>query len=156
MPINGFRRYPEFCQKKMPYWPAYIVDKMLFCRRYIHLTQQGHLHPLLWHAITQFVVDAAGIYRCILSKHITMTSSNGSMFRVTGSLWGLPMDSPHSDAELWCFLGCAPEQKTEQTVDISVIWDARALIVTSLWWLHTVYPNKYAHGFVVLCFVVVI
>ena len=37
-----------------------------------------------------------------------------------------------SDTELWCFLWCEPEQTVEQTVEILVIWDAMALIVTPL------------------------
>ena len=46
---------------------------------------------------------------------ITMTSSNGNIFRVTGHLCGEftgPRWIPHtkaSDAELWCFLWSAPE-----------------------------------------------
>ena len=45
-----------------------------------------------------------------------MTSSNGNIFRVTGPLWGkqpviggFPSQRAR-DAELWCFLWCAPEQ----------------------------------------------
>ena len=38
-----------------------------------------------------------------------------------------------SDEELWCFLRCAPEQTAEQTVQMLAIWDAMALIMTSLW-----------------------
>ena len=44
-----------------------------------------------------------------------MTSSNGHIFHFTGSLWGestgprwIPLTKT-SDAELWCFLGSAPE-----------------------------------------------
>ena len=37
-----------------------------------------------------------------------------------------------SDAELWCFLWSAPEQTAEQTLETLVIWDAIALIMTSL------------------------
>ena len=36
------------------------------------------------------------------------------------------------DAELWCFLWCVSEQTVKQTVEIEVICDATALIVTSL------------------------
>ena len=39
-----------------------------------------------------------------------------------------------SDAELWCFLWSAPEQTVEQTMETPVIWDAIALIMTSLCW----------------------
>ena len=28
-----------------------------------------------------------------------------------------------SNADLWCFLGCYPEQAVQQTLDLSVIWD---------------------------------
>ena len=37
-----------------------------------------------------------------------------------------------SDAKLWCFLLSAPEQTAEQTLGKPVIWDAIALIMTSL------------------------
>ena len=37
-----------------------------------------------------------------------------------------------SDAQLWCFLWCAPEQTNEQVVEMPVIWDDITLIVTSL------------------------
>ena len=67
-----------------------------------------------------------------------MTSSNGNIFHVTGSLWGestgprwIPLTKT-SDAELWCFLWSAPEQMAEQRIEASVIWDAITLIVTSL------------------------
>ena len=36
-----------------------------------------------------------------------------------------------SNAELWCFLGSAPEQMAEQTIETPVIRDAIALIMTS-------------------------
>ena len=64
----------------------------------------------------------------------TMTPANGNIFRVTGTLRGestahrwiaLPKAS---DAELWCFLWCAPEEMVEQTIDAPVVWDANALI----------------------------
>ena len=38
------------------------------------------------------------------------------------------------DAELRCFLWSAPEQMVEQTIETLVIWDAIALIMTSLEW----------------------
>ena len=69
-----------------------------------------------------------------------MTSSNGTIFRVTGHLWGestghqwIPLLKAN-DAELWCFLWSAPEQTFEQTIETPVIWDAIALIMTSLLW----------------------
>ena len=61
-------------------------------------------------------------------------SSNGTIFRVTGSLWGestghqwIPLTKA-SDMELWCFLWSTPEQTVEQTIKMLVIWDAIALI----------------------------
>ena len=70
-----------------------------------------------------------------------MTSSNGNIFRVTGPLWGeftgdrwIPLTKA-SDAELWCFIWSAPEP---------VIWDAIALIMTSLqWFMAAETMNKY-------------
>ena len=37
-----------------------------------------------------------------------------------------------SEAELWCFLWSAPEQKLEQAIETLAIWDTIALIITSL------------------------
>ena len=56
------------------------------------------------------------------------------IFRVTGLLWVESTgDRPEaSGAELWCYLWSAPEQKAEQTIGTPVIWDAIALIMTSL------------------------
>ena len=48
----------------------------------------------------------------------------------TGHRW-IPLTKV-SDAELWYFQWCAPEQTAEQTVQIPVIWDAMELIVTLL------------------------
>ena len=47
------------------------------------------------------------------------------------------------EAELWCFLWSAPEPTLEQTMETPVIWDAIALIMTSLWW----------HGDMFSCFI---
>ena len=67
-----------------------------------------------------------------------MTSSNGEGFHVTGPLLGesnghrwIPLTKA-SNVELWGFLWCAPEQTAELTVEMLVIWDAMALIMTSL------------------------
>ena len=69
-----------------------------------------------------------------------MMSSNGNIFSVTGPLWGestshqwIPITKA-SDGELWCFLWSTPEQTAEQTTKTPVIWDAIALIMTSLQW----------------------
>ena len=70
--------------------------------------------------------------------HSMMTSSNGNILRVTGPLCGkftchrwIPLTKA-SDMELWCFLWSATEQTFKQTIKTPVIWDAIALIVTSL------------------------
>ena len=48
----------------------------------------------------------------------------------TGHRW-IPLTKA-SDAKLRCFLWFAPEQKAAQTIKTYVMWDAMALIVTSL------------------------
>ena len=74
--------------------------------------------------------------------HSMVTSSNGNIFRVTGSFWReLTGDrwvllTKASDAKLWCFLWSAPEQSVEQTREAPVIWVAIVPIMTSLYW-HT-------------------
>ena len=67
-----------------------------------------------------------------------MTSSSENIFRVTGPLWGestgdwwIPLTKAR-DTELWSFLWSAPEQTLEQTIERPVIWEAIALIITSL------------------------
>ena len=67
-----------------------------------------------------------------------MTSSNGNIFRVTGLLCGeftgnrwIPRTKA-GDAELLCFLWSAPGPTVEQTMVTLVVWDAMALIITSL------------------------
>ena len=66
-----------------------------------------------------------------------MASSNGNIFRVTCLLWGESIDgrwiplTKDSDAELWYYLWFAPEQTVEQTIEMQVIWDAMASIMTS-------------------------
>ena len=48
----------------------------------------------------------------------------------TGHRW-IPLTKA-SDAELRCFLWSTPEQTVEQTTETPVIWDAIAVIITSL------------------------
>ena len=67
-----------------------------------------------------------------------MTSSNGNIFCVTGLLCGeftgnrwIPRTKA-SDAKLWSFLWSTTEPTVEQTTETPVIWDATALIMTSL------------------------
>ena len=54
----------------------------------------------------------------------------------TGHRWVVSLTKA-SDTELLYFLWSAPEQTVEQTIEMSVTWDAIALIMTSLWWLCT-------------------
>ena len=63
--------------------------------------------------------DIFYISSLIYKQHHMMTSWNGNSFRVTESLWveftghrWIPLTKA-SDAELWCFLGSAPEQAAE-------------------------------------------
>ena len=63
-----------------------------------------------------------------------MTSSSGNIFRVTGSLWGKPLVTggrPMTQSFAVFFLS-PPEQTAEQTIEMLVICDAMALIMTSL------------------------
>ena len=69
---------------------------------------------------------------------VIMTSSNGNIFRFTGPLFGeftghrwIPLTKA-SEVELWCFLWSVPEKTVEQTIEVPAIWDAIALIMTSL------------------------
>ena len=74
-------------------------------------------------------------------KHIfshKMTSPNGNIFGVTGLLCGeftdhrwIPLTKA-SNAEFWCFLWSAPDSIVERTMETPVIWDAIALMMTSL------------------------
>ena len=71
-----------------------------------------------------------------IQLYFMMTSTNGNMFRVAGSLWWeftgdrwIPLTKA-SDGELWYFLWSTPEQTVEQTIDTLVIWDATVLIMT--------------------------
>ena len=52
-------------------------------------------------------------------------------WKSTGHMW-IPLTKA-SDAELWCFLWSAPEQTVRQTIEMPVIWDAIALVITSQW-----------------------
>ena len=72
------------------------------------------------------------------SPSFMMTSSNGNIFGVTGTLWGestghrwIPLTKA-SDAELWCFLWSESEQMVEQTIGPPVIWNVIALIMMLL------------------------
>ena len=67
-----------------------------------------------------------------------MTSFNGNIFRVTGTLCGeftghrwIPF-AKAGDAEIRCFVWPASEQTIEETIETPVILDASALIMTLL------------------------
>ena len=47
-----------------------------------------------------------------------------------------------SDAELWCFLWCAPEQTLEQTIDMPVIWAAGFKTPSRSLWRHCNVSNQ--------------
>ena len=67
-----------------------------------------------------------------------MTSSNRNIFRVTDPLWGESISHR-------CFLWSEPEQRTEQTIETQLLWDAIALIMTSLYcisWSHLITVSK--------------
>ena len=49
---------------------------------------------------------------------------------MSGHRW-IPLTNA-SDAGYWCFLWSAPEQTVEQAIVTPVIWDAIAVIMTSL------------------------
>ena len=103
--------------------------------------------------------------------------------RLSKQLWGWWFETPShpshplwhhcNDSELWRYICGSRKYAFEETVEGPVKWDALMLIwchLNALWffyqkllfvhhhgvfYIHTVYPKKYAHGFVVLCFVVV-
>ena len=89
-----------------------------------------------------------------------MTSSNGNIFRITGPFvrgnqWS-PVDFPHkgqwrgaSDAELWCFLWCAPEHMVGQTVETPVVWNTLSLNVTLLKWPGEVVMRRWSGSLLV-------
>ena len=76
-------------------------------------------------------------YTNTCSQYI-MTSSNENIFRVTDPLWEEPTGhrwipfTKVSATELSCFLWPTPEQTIDQTIEKPVIWDAIAVIMTSL------------------------
>ena len=80
-----------------------------------------------------------------------MTSSNGNIFRLTGLLCGELTGhrwisrTKASDAELWYFLRSASEPTVEQTMETPVIWDAIALIMTSVQWWFWLICRRWLH-----------
>ena len=120
--------------------------KAVACKRSCkYMYSNGRSDSILRYCLTIIGIPIIKIrrshYRPILIMEIPillMTSSNGSIFRVTGPLCGeftghrwIPLTKA-SDAELWVFLSFASEQKVKHTIDTPVIWDAITLIITSL------------------------
>ena len=60
-----------------------------------------------------------------------------------------------NDVELCGFLWSALEQTIEQSIEMPVIWDAIALIMTSLWWIilskSQAYRRPYLLGYWPMC-----
>ena len=98
--------------------------------------------------IVHFWLVSAGWPLSMMSERnrkIMMTSSNGNIFRVTGLLRGEFTGQrriPRTKAKLWCFLWSASEPTVEQTIETPVIWDAIALIMTSLKCISAPYTDK--------------
>ena len=110
----------------------------------LHLVSVAVWWDRLWCVIWSFVLCIDMSCReSLCGRHldtcrfIMMTSSNGNIFRVTG-LWGESTGdwwialTKDSRAGLWCFPWSVPEKKVAQIIETPVIWDAKALIVTSL------------------------
>ena len=78
------------------------------------------------------------LYRYAHKDRNMMTSPNGNIFRVTGTLFGEFIGhrwillTKGTDAEFWCFVWSAPEQTVEQTTEAPGIWDANVLSMTPL------------------------
>ena len=94
---------------------------------YIYITLRSLEYVRKMSATHQFIFQRwFGFFTAI--RVPVMTSSNGKTYRVTGPLWGESIGhrcillTKASDAELWCFLWCAPEQTVEQTIETPVIW----------------------------------
>ena len=95
---------------------------------------RGHM---TWELITLMVVDIHMFGDWDLLTHWSIGLFNKKI-RVTGPLWGestghrwFPLTKA-SDAGLWCFLWSPPEQAVKQTIETPVIWDAIALILTTV------------------------
>ena len=73
-------------------------------------------------------------HRCAICNDIMMTSSNGTVIRVTGPLWGEPTDhhwfslTEASGAEVCSILWYVLEQTVEQILRTPVTWNTIALI----------------------------
>ena len=74
----------------------------------------------------------------VMPANIMITLSNGNIFRLAGPLRGESTGhrcislTKARDAELWYFLWSAPHQTVAQTIEATVIWNAIAIIMTSV------------------------
>ena len=113
----------------------FLLSHFLCLTRRFQITRSRQKH-LLQTIFSIFLRE--NHYTIIQNSMNVITSSNGTIFRVTvssrgestGHRWILLTKA--SDAELWCFLWSTPEQTVEQTIDTLVIWDAIALTMMSL------------------------
>ena len=108
------------------------TSKAMYIYIYIYIYISGAILPkLFWLNVKMTCHDDSATLECF--PHI-------------GSLWRESTGDHKGNVERWYFLFYWPEQSVEQTVKLSTIWYPM---------MRTVYPKKYAHGFVVFCFVVV-
>ena len=113
----------------------------------LKLTQTGRTQPakkievlflFLWIANSSIIHSASPLLQTppsVYRRHcwwirvgVPMnTSSNGTIVRVTGPLWGESTGhrwtpfTKASDVEFWCFLWSVPEQTVEQTIETPVL-----------------------------------
>ena len=87
----------------------------------------GNTALLKWVFVNTLFLQVLLLDLCFILICLMMTSSNGSIFRVTGHLWGeftshrwIPLTRA-SDAELWCFLWSAPTNVWTNNWDTSVL-----------------------------------
>ena len=125
--VSAFQRFPLI-------WQIFIF-LFLFRPRYLHHIQPAHPYTF-----------CCFFHKYIENKQWVMHNWKTNQdhvikrkhFHVAGPQWGDSTDerwiplTKANDAELWCFLWSAPEQKAEQTIETPLIWDAIALIMTSL------------------------
>ena len=104
------------------------------------LAREGELYGVCWEDFGNKwpLYNGGALYFLQILIFYMMTSSKENIFRVTCPLWGesfshrwIPFTKAN-DADFLCFLWSAPEQMVEQTIEMPVIWDVIALIMTLL------------------------
>ena len=109
-------------------WYGNITDKMMF----------GKIENLMKHQRRVSAVIWDHFYTTSSTESWVLTSPNENIFLVNGFLCGeftchmWILLTKASDAERWCFLWSVPELTAEYTIAMLVVWDAIALIMTSL------------------------